>query len=163
MPHLKTVFLLTGSNIEPRDNYLKKAMELIGKRVGGIVKKSSIYESEPWGFDDDIPFLNQVLKVNADLPALTVLERILVIENEMGRSRKGKTYISRKIDIDILYYSDEVINHDKLIVPHPRLNMRRFTLLPLIEIAPELIHPVLQQTNQDLLLQCDDNSKVWKY
>lgn len=160
---LKNIFILTGSNIEPRLSFLEKAEIDIGKKVGVIVKKSEVYESEPWGFEDDVPFLNQVLQVNSEFAVGKVLSIILEIEKEMGRVRKESSYTSRNIDIDILYFGDKIIEKELLQVPHPRMHLRRFTLVPLVEIAPKFLHPTFGLSNQVLLEKCEDHSLVHKF
>lgn len=160
---MKTVFLLTGSNIEPRISFLEKAENEIGHKVGDIIKRSKVYESEPWGFKDETSFLNRVLIVKTKLNPATVLKSVLEIEKEMGRSRVGKKYASRRIDIDILYYEEKVIQKEFLQIPHPRLRQRRFTLVPLVEIAPDFVHPVFKLNHQELLVNCDDRLIVNEY
>jgi len=160
---LKRIFLLTGSSIEPRLVHLEKAVNEISLRVGTLVKKSSVYESEPWGFKAESAFLNQVIVVNSNKSPDEVLDELLSIERKMGRTRVGKGYSSRIVDIDILFYNDELINQENLVIPHPRIHMRRFTLEPLVELAPGFIHPLLNKTNKELLNDCDDLIKVWKY
>ena len=160
---MKRIFLLTGSSIEPRLVHLEKAVNEISLRVGTLVKKSSVYESEPWGFKAESAFLNQVIVVNSDKLPDEVLDELLSIERKMGRTRVGKGYSSRIIDIDILYYNDELINQENLVIPHPRIHMRRFTLEPLVELAPGFIHPLLNKTNEELLNDCNDLVKVWRY
>ena len=160
---MKRIFLLTGSSIEPRLVHLEKAVNEISLRVGTLVKKSSVYESEPWGFKAESAFLNQVIVVNSNKSPDEVLDELLSIERKMGRTRVGKGYSSRIVDIDILFYNDELINQENLVIPHPRIHMRRFTLEPLVELAPGFIHPLLNKTNKELLNDCDDLIKVWKY
>jgi len=143
--------------------HLEKAVNEISLRVGALVKKSSVYESKPWGFRAESAFLNQVIVVNSNKSPDEVLDELLSIERKMGRTRVGKGYSSRIIDIDILYYNDELINQENLVIPHPRMHIRRFTLLPLVELAPGFIHPLLNKTNKELLNDCDDLIKVWKY
>ncbi len=163
MKQPRQLFLLTGSNIEPRLAHLKKAEKYIAQHIGNINRKSEVYESEPWGFEDEVMFLNQVLVVETELNAQAVLEKILSIENELGRERDSSLYSSRTIDIDILYLDDEVVANDDLIIPHARLHQRRFTLMPLSEVAPLHVHPVLGVSNNELLQKVDDSSKVWIY
>jgi len=160
---LTKVFLLFGSNIEPRVAYLKKASTEVSDSIGKIVQLSSVYESEAWGFQTNDAFLNQVVLVESNLSARKVLDKILIIEERMGRKRINNTYSSREIDIDILYFGDQSIIEEGLIVPHPKIQDRRFVLVPLVEIAASLNHPVLNQTNTDLLEHCNDSLKVWKY
>ena len=163
MTHFKELFLLTGSNIEPRLGYLEKAELHIAERIGNIVKSSSIFESEPWGFTDGGAFLNKVLLVETELTADEVLNIILEVEEVSGRQRTTNQYSSRTLDIDILYFGDEIIKSDRLDVPHPRLQERRFTLMPLAEIAADFIHPFFKTTNAELLRTVNDDSKVWTF
>lgn len=163
MQNSKDVYLLTGSNIEPRVSYLRDAKQEISKHLGEIVNESSIYESEAWGFNADTAFLNQVLLIRTTLKAEKVLAGLLEIEKSMGRSRKENGYTSRTIDIDILYYGDEVIKNEKLVVPHPRIGDRNFTLMPLNEIAAGFVHPVFKLTNRDLFEQSVDRGEVWLF
>jgi 2-amino-4-hydroxy-6-hydroxymethyldihydropteridine diphosphokinase len=155
-----SLYLLTGSNIEPRLEYLHEANKLIDSHIGAIIARSSVYESAPWGFEAREYFLNQVIQVETEKAAEEVLSLILKIERQMGRVRRDQGYESRVIDIDILYFNDEVIKTDGLEIPHPRLHLRRFTLLPLAEIAAELIHPSLQLSNKDLLAQCPEDPSI---
>ncbi|NOX86010.1 MAG: 2-amino-4-hydroxy-6-hydroxymethyldihydropteridine diphosphokinase [Chlorobi bacterium] len=157
------VFLLTGSNIEPRISYLQEAEKMIGKQIGIILQRTEIYESEPWGFQAENNFLNLILEVETFLTPKEVLDKLLMIEKRLGRLRKGTSYSSRTIDIDILYFGNETIKEKALQIPHPRLHLRRFTLLPLVEIAPEFEHPVLKKTNRELLDRLTDDLEVWKY
>jgi 2-amino-4-hydroxy-6-hydroxymethyldihydropteridine diphosphokinase len=157
------VFILTGSNRGNRLQMLRKAEECIEEVIGMITVRSSVYETEPWGFQDEIPFLNQVLMAETDLLPDRLLKEILVIETSMGRKRESMGYQARVIDIDILLYNDNVINTEELIIPHPRLADRRFVLMPLAEIAGEYFHPVFQCTISELLVNCRDYSKVVRY
>ena len=164
MPESNKAYLLLGSNIEPRFDFMKEALELIGETVGRVVRISSVYESEPWGFQSKVHFLNCVVLVESRLMAEEILRQILNIEKRLGRvRRKGVGYASRKIDIDMLYFNEDVIDMPDLQVPHPRLHERRFTLMPLVEIVPELVHPKLRKTNRELLEQLDDLSEIMIY
>ncbi|MFK5856621.1 MAG: 2-amino-4-hydroxy-6-hydroxymethyldihydropteridine diphosphokinase [Bacteroidota bacterium] len=154
------VYLLLGSNIEPRYEYIKKAKDIIIEEIGEVTKSSKIYESEAIGFTADISFLNCVILVNCDFSSLEIINKIHTIERGLGRQRDSLGYSSRTIDIDILYFNNDIINANGLIIPHPRLHERRFTLLPLTEIAPYLINPVLELNNKELLDNCSDNSEV---
>lgn len=156
-----TVFLLTGSNIGDSEGLLRQASNLLAERVGAVVKQSSFYRTEPWGNKDQQPFLNQVLQVETNLEPLTLLGTTLGIEKEMGRNRQEK-WGPRTIDIDILFYDDETINEPQLVIPHPFLHERRFTLEPLNEIAPHLQHPVLHHDVAYLLKVCADEGVVEK-
>lgn len=143
---------------------LDKAANAISNRIGEVVKYSGVYESAPWGFVDDTSFLNQVLLVESELEAKEILGIILELENELGRVRmEGNAYVSRKIDIDILYFGEQIFQEEVLQVPHPRLHLRRFTLVPLAEIAPSYVHPKLNKSNKELLDGCEDHSIVNKF
>ena len=156
---MENLFLLTGSNIGNSAQHLQQAKQFINERIGIIVKSSSVYKTEPWGNKDQQDFLNQVLLVQTKLLAEDALIQLLQIEKEMGRNRLQK-WEPRIIDIDILFYGDRIINTEKLIVPHPLLHERRFTLLPLAEIAAGYMHPVLHKTIEELLQSCNDTSAV---
>ena len=155
------VFLLLGSNLGDREAYLKKAIDLIETELGVAVKKTSVYETEAWGKTDEPNYLNQVVQVDTTLSARQVLEKILQIEIRMGRVRERK-WGSRIIDIDILFYGQHMINEPGLIVPHPELHNRRFTLEPLSEIVPDLEHPLLKKSIFQLKSELKDNLIVKK-
>ncbi len=155
------VFLLLGSNLGNRQGYLQKAIDLIETELGTVAKKSSIYETEAWGKTDEPNYLNQVVQVNTMLSARQILDNILQIETRMGRVREEK-WGSRIIDIDILFYKQDIINEPGLIVPHPELHNRRFTLEPLSEIAPDLEHPILKKSIFQLKIELKDNLIVKK-
>ena len=156
---MENLFLLTGSNIGNSAQHLQQAKQFINERIGITVKSSSVYKTEPWGKKDQQDFLNQVLLVQTKLLAEDALIQLLQIEKEMGRNRIQK-WEPRIIDIDILFYGDRIINTEKLIVPHPLLHERRFTLLPLAEIAAGYMHPFLHKTIEELLQSCNDTSAV---
>lgn len=155
------VYLLTGSNVGDSKALLNQAKLSIEEQVGAITAASSLYQTAPWGNTNQQHFLNQVLEVNTHLNAKEVLTTILAIEQQMGRVREAK-WAPRTIDIDILFFNDAIISEDDLTVPHPLLHQRRFTLVPLAEIALDLIHPLLHQTIAQLLHQCSDDSVVEK-
>ena len=126
-----------------------------------IVNQSAIYETAAWGKTDQATFLNQVVLVETELTARGVLERILIAEQEMGRMRKEK-FGPRTIDIDILFFNDDIVQEDGLTVPHPQLHLRKFALEPLNEIAPDLKHPVTGKSIGEMLLECSDPLAVKK-
>lgn len=162
MKKLNKAYLLEGSNMEPRFDLIKLATDMINAEVGRVLQLSSVYESEAWGFKTDQKFLNQALYIETSLLPVELLECILGIEKKLGRSRNTKKgYESRRMDIDILYFNDEIIETPRLTVPHPRLHIRRFALEPLVEIAPDTMHPVLKKTNRELLESLDDPSEVY--
>jgi len=157
------VYLILGSNLGDRMKNLQKANELISKDIGKIINKSSVYETEPWGFNHSINFLNQVLKIFTSLKPEEVLGVILKIEKLFGRKRNNNIYAARVIDIDILFYNDKVIKSDKLIIPHPKIQERMFVLVPMAELQPDLIHPELQAPISQLKNECTDIKWVREY
>jgi 2-amino-4-hydroxy-6-hydroxymethyldihydropteridine diphosphokinase len=160
---MKRVFLGIGTNLGNRGNNLKEAVARIAENIGPIMKSSSVYETEPWGFQASDEFLNMVVMVETKLTPSGLLGRILMIETLLGRVRDEKQYTSRVIDIDILFYEDQIIDEKSLKIPHPLMHERRFVLVPLCEIDPEMVHPVLKKTVASLLKTCKDKSKVKKY
>jgi len=154
------VYLSLGTNLGDRIKLLAKATSLIKARIGMVIKSSSIYETEPWGFHSDNLFLNQVLLVETTSQPKIVLEEIQAIETEMGRTRKFPTYESRNIDIDILFYDDLIVKENSLEIPHPRLHERNFILIPFTEIAPEFIHPLFKLNIKKLQRTCLDRSSI---
>jgi len=142
---MNRVFLLLGSNLGDRQHYLRDAIGLIESHIAPVLKTSSIYETESWGKADAPDYLNQVIVLETAMQAWELLDKILSIELILGRKREEK-WGSRTIDIDILFYGNEIIGEEGLQVPHPELHNRRFTLAPLAEIAPDFVHPVLNKT-----------------
>jgi len=140
--------------------YVERAGRLIDREIGAIVRSSSIYESEPWGFEDDQNFLNKVVEVDSDLQPTELLTKIHKIESELGRIRTGAGYEARTIDIDILFYGNWIIIQNDLVIPHKHLPGRRFALTPLAELVPELYHPVLACKVQSILDRCKDKGEV---
>ena len=153
--------LIIGGNIGNRQRNLQQAAELIEQKCGPIVQSSALYETEPWGNSNQQEFLNQVLIIETALEPEELLDSILTIELTMGRIREEKNG-PRIIDIDILFYENEVVNTATLNIPHPEMARRRFVLEPLSELAPLLLHPVLNKTISQLLLECSDPLAVNK-
>ena len=160
---MKPVFLGIGTNLGEREENLGKAIKLIEEHIGNITEESSVYETEPWGFKSETSFFNMVIKVETNLTPSGLLGRILMIEAMMGRLREGQGYKSRIIDIDILFFGSRIFENKILKIPHPRIQERRFVLVPLSEIAGDLIHPVFKKSIQELLQECKDKSKVLKH
>lgn len=157
------VYLSIGSNLGDRYQLIDSAREAIAARIGTIKKASSIYESEPWGFESENNFLNQVFLVETSLSPAAIMLEISYIESKLGRERNGKGYTSRTMDIDVLFYDHLILYTPELIVPHKQLHKRRFILEPLKEIAPDFIHPLFSITINEIALSCTDTGKVWKY
>jgi 2-amino-4-hydroxy-6-hydroxymethyldihydropteridine diphosphokinase len=156
-------FLGIGTNLGDREVNLQEVLVRIEESIGEILAVSSVYETEPWGFESKDWFLNMILFIRTDLKPSGLLGRLLIIEALMGRVRDEKDYKSRIIDIDILLYENETISEPGLTIPHPRLHKRRFVLVPLCEINPDGIHPVLKKSFASLLSECQDKSKVVLY
>jgi 2-amino-4-hydroxy-6-hydroxymethyldihydropteridine diphosphokinase len=156
------VFLGIGGNLGNKPDNFKKVHQLIQNEMGEIVEKSSVYESPPWGFEAKESFWNQVLVIHSDDLPHKLLNKIHEIEKVFGRKRNKKKYSSREMDIDILYFDNAFIEEKNLIVPHPLINKRKFVLVPLAEIAPNLKHPLLRLTSLEMLDNCRDKSILKK-
>ena len=156
------LYLLLGGNLGDKKSVFAEARMILEKAIGKITAQSALYETEPWGFDSEDLFWNQVLEISTVLSPDDVLQQTQKAELSLGRIRKANQYASRIIDIDILFYGELIINQANLIVPHPRIQERKFTLIPLCEIAPDLIHPVFQKNIRQLLDECTDPLKVVK-
>lgn len=155
------VFLLLGTNVGDRNKNLAHALHAIDPAVGLIKKTSSVYETAAWGKTEQPPFYNQAIEIETSLPSQKLLDELLTIEQIMGRRRNEK-WGERIIDIDILFFGDEIIETGELVIPHPELPNRRFALVPLNEIAPGLIHPKLKKKINALLAVCPDPLDVVK-
>lgn len=153
------VYILLGSNLGDKEKNLGRAREQLTTSIGNITQYSAIYETLPWGVSSQPNYWNQVLAIQTALEPYALLNVINQIEKELGRERLIR-WESRIIDIDILYFNDSIIETDVLTIPHPELTNRRFTLVPLAEIAPDFIHPVLKVSNQYLLDYCTDKLAV---
>ena len=158
---MNEVFFLLGSNLGDRNLFLQQAIARINDEIGPVIKASSIYETQSWGKTDLPDYLNQVVLVNTKLTAREALENILAIEHQIGRIREEK-WGARIIDIDILFFNSEIIDELGLHVPHPELYKRRFTLEPMVELAPALIHPVLKKDILQLKNELNDSLIVKK-
>lgn len=159
---MNKAYLLTGGNLGDREQNLANAEELINQQCGEIINTSSLYETDAWGNTNQPAFLNQAIEIATELNARQLIRRVLKIEKLMGRERKEK-YGPRIIDIDILLFNNEKHNYQFLRLPHPEMQNRRFALLPLTEIAPDIIHPVLNKSVSELLKECKDELAVKKY
>ncbi|MCL4124093.1 UNVERIFIED_CONTAM: hypothetical protein GTU68_031941 [Idotea baltica] len=158
---LNTTYILLGSNIGNSLKILKEAITNIELLCGEVVCQSSVYETEAWGVENQQNYLNQVVEISTNLSPKKLLNTLLDIEQKLGRVRSEK-WSARTLDLDILFYKDLVIKTENLTIPHPRLHLRNFTLIPLAEIAPSLVHPLFNMTSIELLNSCTDNLKVNK-
>jgi len=138
---------------------LETAEKMIEEQIGHIIQTSKIYETEAWGINDQPSFYNQVLIVETNFSSDKVIKKILKIEVDMGRVRTIKN-AARNIDIDILFFNDDIVNEENLTIPHPQIINRRFVLMPLNEIASAKIHPVYNKSVAQLLAECKDELKV---
>ncbi|MEO5783559.1 MAG: 2-amino-4-hydroxy-6-hydroxymethyldihydropteridine diphosphokinase [Ginsengibacter sp.] len=156
---MNLIYLLIGGNLGNRIVNLSIARDFIETEIGKIITASSIYQSASWGIIEQPDFLNQVLLVETKFSAEETMQLILSIENKMGRIRTLKN-ASRIIDIDILFFNDEIINRENLTIPHPEIQNRKFALIPLNEIAPDLMHPVFTKSIRNLLSTSKDKLEV---
>ena len=156
----KGIYILLGSNLGDRIQVLCDTKSLIKQKAGDIIRSSSVYETEPWGVSNQPSFYNQVLELQTTLDAQSLLDCLQDIEKTIGKVKLGK-WRERLIDIDILYYNHSIVDEASLKIPHPEIQNRRFTLVPLCEIAPDFINPVSQKTQKQMLAQCEDQLEVW--
>lgn len=159
---MSTVYLSLGSNLGDRKGHLAYAVHEIERTCGKVIACSSFYTTSPWGFKSDHEFINSVVAIATELEPDALLDNVKAIEVAAGRKQKiSDGYEDRPLDIDILLYDDRVIATERLTVPHPQLPYRLFVLVPLAQIAPSLLHPVLHKTIAHLLHECPDHSRVF--
>ena len=156
------LYILLGGNLGDKQLIFSETRKQLARQLGVISCQSAIYETEPWGFESADMFWNQALEIETELAPEEILVRSHNIEHELGRIRQKNQYSSRVIDIDILFYGGQVINQERLTIPHPRIQDRKFVLVPLGEIAPKLVHPVFQKTIEQLIDECSDQLAVKK-
>ncbi|MBQ9864016.1 MAG: 2-amino-4-hydroxy-6-hydroxymethyldihydropteridine diphosphokinase [Bacteroidales bacterium] len=165
---MPTLYLLIGGNQGDRQQMLSHATDLIRERIGSVVAVSNIYETAPWGMfapgEEPQNFYNKALQVETTLSPHEALGEALGIERILGRRRENgsvenaRYYSSRPIDIDLIFYDTMVIDAPDLVLPHPRMHLRRFVLQPLCQLAPDFIHPVFNKSLSQLLEECPDTS-----
>ncbi len=153
---MRKIYLSIGSNKGNRYSFIKEALRLIQKDIGEVILISKIYETKSWGFQSD-DFLNLCILIKSELIPTKLISKLKKIEERIGRERNNDKIESREIDIDILFYSDEIVNQKDLIIPHQRLHLRNFVLYPLNDIAADFIHPILLKSVNELLNECEDN------
>lgn len=156
---MNELYLGLGSNEGNRAANLALVLRLLSKRIGLVVKESKLYETAAWGKTDEANYYNQVVVVKTTLSVLDAFRECQIIEQKMGRVR-GEKWAARTMDLDLLYFNEEIIQTPNLTIPHALLAERNFVLQPLVEIAPQKIHPILQKTQLELLEQCADTSAV---
>ncbi|MEO7309388.1 MAG: 2-amino-4-hydroxy-6-hydroxymethyldihydropteridine diphosphokinase [Chitinophagaceae bacterium] len=159
---MNKAYILTGGNTGNRLQHLSDAATAVARECGPVLEQSSIYQTAAWGNEDQPDFLNQVLLITTMLPPEALLEKLLAIEHRMGRVRHLQND-PRTIDLDILFYNHLITHTPSLHLPHPRLHLRRFVLVPLNEIAPEMEHAVLHKKIRQLLQECPDTLNVKKF
>jgi 2-amino-4-hydroxy-6-hydroxymethyldihydropteridine diphosphokinase len=149
---MNNIYLGLGTNLGDKKHNIDKALQLLEEYIGEVVKVSPLYETKPVGFDSANDFINAVCYIMTEFTPFEVLEKTQNIEKEMGRISKSvnKEYSDRIIDIDLLLFNNLVLQEDNLILPHPYLHLREFVIYPLSDIAPDLIHPVLNKTMYEL-------------
>lgn len=158
---VETLIISLGSNMGNRIAQLTDAVLHLKLHFGRIVRVSPVYETAPWGFEAEQDFLNCTLTILTELPADECLVRCQQIEGDMGRIRSdGVGYMPRPIDIDILFYGKQVFDSSRLKIPHPRLHLRKFVLIPLCQTEPEFIHPVFNRSVSQLYNECRDTADV---
>lgn len=149
---MSIAYLSLGSNLGNREEYIKNAITEIGRQAGKITKVSSLYETEPWGFKTENKFINVAVEVETKLSITNLSEIVHKIEYEAGRVRdvNATGYVDRVIDIDILLYDDIISDNPQITLPHPKMHLREFVIEPLVEIAPNVIHPILNISIKDI-------------
>lgn len=160
MKQYNKVVLSLGSNLGDKKAYLSQAIDEIHKRIGFVAEISALYETPSWGFDS-FPFYNVCLLLHTHLDVYQLLNRLKNIEKELGRSQKtDAVYSARTVDIDIVYFNNQIIDRKEVTVPHPRMKNRKFVLIPLNDLSVDWKHPLLQQTTSEMITSCTDDSKI---
>lgn len=151
-------YLSLGSNIGDKLENIEISIKYIIEKIGKVLAISKMYRTSSWGFKSENYFLNNVIKIETNLSPQDLLSRIQTIEKALGRKRLTSGYSDRTIDIDILFYENEIIKEENLIVPHPLLQDRNFVIYPLNDIASKFVHPILNETINKILSNCTDTS-----
>ena len=153
---MRKIYLSIGSNKGNRYSFIKEALRLIQKDIGEVILISKIYDTKSWGFQSD-DFLNLCILIKSELIPAELIIKLKNLEERIGRERNNEKIEAREIDIDILFYSDEIVNQKDLIIPHQRIHLRNFVLYPLNDIAADFIHPILLKSVNELLKECEDD------
>lgn len=154
------VYLCIGGNLGEREANLEEARMCIEFNMGDLTGVSPVAESDAWGMTDAPRFLNQIIRISTSLSPEELMQEIHELEEYFGRTRKAGGYISREMDVDILSYDQVVVSAEDLEIPHPRMHLRRFVLVPLAALNPDWMHPVLKKSALELLNACEDKSEV---
>ncbi len=160
---MENIFLGVGTNLGDREGNLIEALTMIKDFPCSLVASSSVYETDPWGFQTANQFLNMVLKIRSDLSPRGLIKEIFKIEENMGRVRSEIQYTSRIIDIDILLFGNLITDEKNLVIPHPKMHQRKFVLIPMCEIDGKILHPVFKMPMLSLLKSCKDKGEVKFY
>lgn len=161
---MNVAYLCLGGNIGNRETSIQLAISEINKIIGQVVSASHIYQTEAWGVVNQQAYLNICIKVYTEINSSELILKLLDIEKNLGRERNSnEIYASRTIDIDILFFNNEIVSNQTLTIPHPRLHLRKFVLIPLCEIIPNYLHPILNKSILNLLNECDDDLDVTLY
>ena len=158
---MSKVYFSIGSNKGNRSGLINEAIDKIDIIIGKVMLKSSIYDTKSWGFNSN-NFYNICILVESELTPDLILNKILTIEKDMGRFKKTDQYSDRFIDIDILFFDNMIINSKSLEIPHPRIQLRKFVLTPMLELTPDLIHPILKKSIRQLEIECVDKDQPKK-
>ena len=158
---MSKVYFSIGSNKGNRSGLINEAIDKIDIIIGKVMLKSSIYDTKSWGFNSN-NFYNICILVESELTPDLILNKILTIEKDMGRLKKTDQYSDRFIDIDILFFDNMIVNSKTLDIPHPRIQLRKFVLTPMLELTPDLIHPILNKSIRQLELECVDKDQPIK-
>ena len=157
------VYLLLGGNLGNVLENFERTISLISTHIGLVISRSAIYKSEPWGYESENWYHNMVLEVDATFDAIQLLDITQLLERELGRVAKTtNSYTDRPIDIDILDFGGTISHSERLTLPHPRLHLRKFALLPLADVAPDYIHPLFHLTVKQMLNEVNDDSVILK-
>ncbi len=162
---MSIAYLCLGSNSGNRLQFIEQAISLLNLAENiKIIRSTALYETEPWGVKNQNWFLNIIVEIKTDLSPQDLLLKCMSIEKTLGRNRdKEQRWGERTIDIDIILYNKDVVNTDMLTIPHPRMHQRAFVLVPLLELIPDFIHPVLNKTISDLYDELDNVEEVYLY
>lgn len=157
-------YVIGGGNMGDTTVGLREVLAMLGLRAGKVLRTSGLYQTEPWGFTAEQPFLNQVIELQTQLSPHNLLSVLQELERILGRVRNpGTEYISRTIDLDILLYDQQIVESPSLSIPHPLMQERMFVLTPLCDLIPGYIHPILKESVEELRKKCTDRHRVEQY